>query len=275
MPEINILHTKNTINLINEKYGFDAGIFSTPVFRYKIDTFMEMNKIRDPELFIKKLGYDKDFFSGFLSHLLFTDTEIFRDPEMWIYLKNEVIPYLTGFFGNIRMKISLCSSGSELYSSQILISESEIGEKSSVYYDWTTKEHYNNITTGSFDNNIMESSLENIQKVFPGCDPKKYFSTKDKGYIFNPDFLKKLKSNRFRFDLPEEIQKYNLIICRNRMLSFSLDYQNLLMEHLVKSLENDGVIVIGFKENIKDFLRKNNQLMPLNHEESIYKKTGS
>jgi chemotaxis protein methyltransferase CheR len=272
MQEIDILGIKNIISLVKQKYGFDPGILASFSLKYKLQKILENYDLQGPELLIKRLENEPDFYHTFLYSLFSSSSELFRDPEMWIHLKDKIIPELISTFENIKLLVGFTTCGCDLYSSLILMNELNLDRKVSISFSWPAKENKNRILDGFMNNHQLETSLENLRKVLPDIDESKYLIRKDKYYHFNPKFLKNLSDSQFDFHHKTNVNNYNLIICRNRLINFNSTYQNLMLDNLVKSLEKNGILVLGYKENIRDYAEKSSCLEPEYEEEKIYKR---
>ena len=92
MYEIGIVDTRNVIKSIKDTFGYDFTDFAITTFRRRIDAVINNNKLRDADSLIQKLQSDKQFFDQFLLDISVDTTEMFRDPSLWRYLKDKVLP---------------------------------------------------------------------------------------------------------------------------------------------------------------------------------------
>ena len=89
-----------------------------------------------------------------------------------------------------------------------------------------------------------------------------YRKSLNKKIIFfrqNPDFE----------PLPRNI---GLIIFRNKLLNLTPEYQNHIFDKITGTLMPGGFIVIGFRENMDDYLSKYISLEVFERQEKIYRK---
>jgi len=272
MPEINIIDVKNIIKLVKQKYGFDPGIIDPASLTLRLEKLMKNNNISDTDLLCQHLDQDPDFYKQFLYTLFSNESELFRDPEMWIYLRDQVIPRLIAEKKNIRILVCFCTSGSDLYSIRMLVNELGLQKDTQLHYSWPSELNHIIIWKGKLINSQLETSLENMKKVIPGADEKKYLVKKKKDYFFNSLFLKEITDEEYKFNTHPGYRDYDLVIFRNQLLNFNHNYQNLMLHNLVKSLEKNGIMVLVYKENIVDYLVSHSTLVPENKKENIYRK---
>ena len=272
MPRTKIVETKNIIRLVKEKYNFDLSPLVVTSLRYKLDNVIEYNRLRDADHLYETLNGDPEFFDIFLSEVFYSSAELFRDPEMWEIMKDKIIPGLIGEHGKINVLISQSSCGSDLYSMCILMNEMNWYGEINLHFTWISRKNKNTILKGKIEKNLVEPSAKNIKQIFPDYSYDKYLIQRNKEYFFDRQFLKKISHAKQNFPDHENKNSFHLIICRNRFLFFNIDYQNLMLDKLVRDLETGGILVIGFKEDISDYRSKNTNLQEIDPLEKIYKK---
>jgi len=272
MQDLNILEIKNIIRLIRDKYRFDPEIFTSSHIYYRLSQIIKKYSFSDPEMFRIHLGHDPAFFEQVLSELLFSESEMFRDPEMWILLRDDIIPSLSQNFEKINILVCLCSRGSEVYSLNLLVKQLKLTHKTTIHFTWITKENLKRILEGSISSNYIEYSIQNSKMVITESAPERFLIQRDHEYFIHPDFLGEFKHWRHDFNQLSGNRDYHLILCRNRLLNFNPDYQNLLLDMFVQNLVKDGIMVLGYKENIEEYINNKKALDPWNEPEKIFKK---
>jgi chemotaxis protein methyltransferase CheR len=110
---------------------YDFSDYSERSFRRRIDKILSDTRMNMPEL-ITKIGRDKDFLERVVKDITVNTTELFRDPDLWITLKYRILPK---FRKNKSIFIwhAGCSSGQEIYSMLILLSELDLFDKAKVF----------------------------------------------------------------------------------------------------------------------------------------------
>ncbi len=275
MPGITIVETKEIIRLVKDKFDFDLSPLILISLRLKLDSIIQQSKLRNFEHLYESINGDPRFFDYFLYEIFYSSAEIFRDPGMWIILKEEIIPSLMERTEKIDILIPQCSCGSDLYSTLILLEEMNLTGQADIHLTWITERNKKNISEGKIEKNLNEASAKNIREVFPDCPSEKYIILKNKEYFFNTRFLKNISFSKHDYTDRKEKKSYHLILCRNKFLFFNLNYQNLMLEKLVRELRPGGILVTGYKEDISDYMTKNNFLTEVNSSEKIYGKKTS
>ena len=127
MTELGIVDIREIIKNILSKYGYDFSEFALTSFKHRLEKLIIKNNLSGVDGLLKKLKNNKEFFDIFLHEISVPSTEMFRDPSLWRWLRDEL-------FANIneknltRFKIWFPNSvsGGELYSLAILLREMKI-----------------------------------------------------------------------------------------------------------------------------------------------------
>jgi chemotaxis methyl-accepting protein methylase len=122
------------------------------------------------------------------------------------------------------------------------------------------------------DYQITEIMIENFRKVNPGVSLEKFQALTTVGSKYRRKVLNEV--HFFRQDLNFEPVPANisLIVYRNKFLILSEEFQNHIFGKLLDILNQEGFIVIGFKENINKSLKIYNTAVIYNEQEKIFRK---
>ena len=180
----------------------------------------------------------------------------FRNPLTFEYLSNIILPdyILNNKRTNnksLRIWSAGCAEGEEVYTIAIIINE-------------ILKEHDISITPDIFATDIDKKALKIASKGKYNSKSlkevkyniiEKYFNKKDKSFEIIPEIKEMV---RFSFyDLlnlksnvpPESIYgDFDIVFCRNVLIYFKLEYQELIFEKLYNSLKKGAYLVLGETE---------------------------
>jgi len=272
MPEISIADTKKVINAIKIRHKADFSCFSITQLRYKLDRILKVNQYLNTGELIESIHSEEPFFEKLTFDLFNTQSELFRDPELWIYLKNIVLFQLKDLFPKFKILIPAFSNSSELISLLIFLGENELIGRSDIYISLMTKYSPPDIFNFETDITMRSIDLENINKVFPEIDLEKYFTIQSNTMKINSTLYAKVFEIEQNLDFKIQDEKFNLILFRNQLLSFSLNHQNKIIENLVSGLDKNGMIVFGYRENISSFIHSSDKIDAIDIKENIFKK---
>lgn len=190
-------------------------------------------------------------------------TELFRDPKTWQALRYRILPKLEG---NKQINIwhAGCSTGQEVYSMLILLSELGLFDKANVVatdinqdvIDVAKKGEYvyrfNIEYLQNFDT-VMRQNPFNFEVHYDVPYSKYLRIDKIKDKITVKDFLKKkvtyIQQNLVKAEYIFE-QKFDIIFCRNVLIYFKPELQTKMYGYFHENLKNNGFLILGYHESI-------------------------
>jgi len=166
-----------------------------------------------------------------------------------------------------------CSSGEEVYSLAILLSQVDLEKKSFIYGTDINTEMLNEARKGIYSLRKIKSYTENyLLANMPGSLTDHFTMLYDAATIHS-----ELKQNTL-FSIHNLVSdsvfnEFQLICCRNVFIYFEADLQEKILALFYKSLCPLGFLCLGSKETIRfpDFKSK---FRVVNARENIYQKIG-
>lgn len=168
-------------------------------------------------------------------------TEEFRDPKVWQYLKERIIPRLREN-RIVRVWSAGCAGGQEAFSVAALAQELRIKNQGS-----ERKTHVSIYGT-DISNDIINQAKNNAA-------------------------IQQFNNIRFRIhDLAADppLKYMNLILCRNVLMFFKPYYQQIICGRLYAGLITGGFLILGKVESLRGETAK--KLAPINRSLRIYQK---
>jgi len=228
----------------------------------------------DLEQMTEAVRADEGFMQEIAKKLTVHTTELFRDPNVWKKLKQELLPAYRDR-SVIRIWHPGCSTGQEVYSMMMLLDEMGMLDQSQIYASDINPDVLEIAREGKYKFRFNQSYLENFQKVlFNGSEEqgpklkkqwKKYFNIDEaRDLIHMREFLRN-KPVYKKHDLVKDpnlfLVKFDLIVCRNVIIYFNDDLQNRVFRLFWDNLKEDGILILGVHESImgpfsRRFLKK-------------------
>lgn len=260
------------VNLVKKIHGFDFSGYSKASLKRRITRIMQLKKLEFYDL-KHLLINDPIFFQHFLEEVTVNVTEMFRDPNFYKALNNQVLPYLSTF-QHIKAWSAGCSSGEEVYSLAILLREAGLQKKSFIYGTDINTEVLKEAKKGIYSLRKIKSYAENYQySGLPGTITDHFTILYDAATIHT-----ELKQNTL-FSVHNLISdnvfnEFQLISCRNVFIYFESHLQEKILDLFYRSLCPLGFLCLGSKEAIRsDAFKK--RFKTINSKENIYQKIGA
>ncbi|MDR2039274.1 MAG: hypothetical protein LBQ60_15230 [Bacteroidales bacterium] len=216
-----------------------------------------------PEL-VHRIRTEPGFIEEVVKKITVNTTEMFRDPQTWIDLRDSVLLELSRK-EHISIWHAGCSTGQEVYSMIILLNEMGILDKTSIYASDLNADVIEIAKKGIYKYKFNISYLDNFDKVIR-ADNKDYPKiVKDVSYrkyfeidqmkdtiSIHPSLLKvpvfakqDLVNDPNIFDI-----KFDLILCRNVIIYFNYNLQNKVFDLFYKNLYDHAFLLLGAHESI-------------------------
>ena len=177
-------------------------------------------------------------------------THFFRNPLQISRLKNNILPDLINkksSIKNIKVLSGGCSTGEEVYTIAIILSE-YLKDKLS---DWNIRIDGIDICTEAVDKAKIGIYRKDILKNVNNNILNKYFKLTDNGTYKINDRIKSLVNfKKFNLNADRFISKYDIIFCRNVIIYFDKKTKEKLYQKLYNTLKKDGYLFIGHSEGL-------------------------
>ena len=274
MYEIGIVDTRNVIKFIKEVFGYDFTDFAITTFRRRLDVVINNNKLRDADALIQKLQNDKPFFDQFLADISVDTTEMFRDPSLWRYLKDKVIPEIAKGPTKSKIWVAGWDSGEELYSLAIVLKEMGLLDQVQIYATAFSDTKLTRTKEGIIDPKQIEVNEANYERYNGASSYANYYSLKngipviDHSLIENVTFI---KQNSIFDNSPSGIR---LILLRNQMIYYNQIMCDRVIKIMANSLVPGGYCIIGIRESLES-LGLSAPFTLFDDMEKVYKKKNS
>jgi len=271
--EIGISGIRMLNETIRRKYHFDMTIYAGTSLKRRLSKVINQNNLKNIESLIKLLEEDTSFFPKLIAQLTVEVTEFFRDPAFWRSLRKDICPVLDKNHQKIKIWIPGCSSGEEVMSAAISLTEAGIYDKCSIIATDLNQEIINDSASKYYPLNKLEISENNCKrfKEDESFDLKKYILMDDHQFRFIESLYRNIRYEVFNPIEETRIKGINMILCRNYFIYFNGQFQERLLEIFTKILSPNGYLAIGNKENIS-FCNDAAKYNLINESEKIYRK---
>ena len=98
MKLVSLSEISALISSVNQSRQFDLGKYESITLRLKVTKLLSQYRLLNTDSLLERLERDNTFFEEFLYQLSVETTSMFRDPEHWIILKNELLADLARIF---------------------------------------------------------------------------------------------------------------------------------------------------------------------------------
>jgi two-component system, chemotaxis family, CheB/CheR fusion protein len=234
---------------VRDRFGLDFNSYKTPTILRRLQRRFVATDIDNLEGYIQYLRSHPEEYQQLINAFLIKVTEFFRDPEVFTYLRESVLPQLIDYsrrHGNdLRIWSAGCATGEEAYTLAILFSE-VLG---------ASLEHFNvRIFATDADAEAIAFARRGIYPAqalvrLPEEMVSRYFSRDDGNF----QVRKRVRSLTVfgQHDLGQRapFPHIDLVVCRNVLIYFTPDLQQRTLKLFAYSLRDSGYLVLGKAES--------------------------
>lgn len=237
------------VSVIRETQGIDLGEYAPSSLSRRFLRFMEIKKIWEVKELVEKTRSNKDFADNFLQEITVCVTEMFRDPDFWIILRDKIIPKLQKK-ESVKIWHAACSTGEEVLSMAILLKEAGIYDKVKITATDINETVLEIARNGEYLKSKQQASFRNHQKYCGKLPLSDYYENHDNKVLFDKDLLKNVDFRFHNLAKDRPLGQFDLIICRNVLIYFNTTLQDKVLYTLNDSLNYEAYLGIGSKESI-------------------------
>ena len=266
---IGIIEYRNVIKAIKENYGIDFSHRAFTAFVRSIERAMELNNIRTIDDLINTLNTNKNFIHRFIADISIDETEMFRDPNLWIELRENIIPRFIKKRSHIWMPE--VTSGEELVSLAIVLKELNLLEHVKITVTCFGRNQVDVIKEAAFPMKKMEICNANFSRYKSRLKLTDFYTEKNNKAYFDKELLRTINIKQFEFVTDATPQNIDLVLYRNKMIYYNKRMQHSILSKIEDSLKTGGIFICGVKENLESSNSEKDYVI-INENESIYKK---
>jgi len=252
------------------KYGYDfrnyAGAHTKRRLEHRrnlagLDSFSEMQH---------RVIYDEEFFNSLLLDLSINVTEMFRDPWVYVKIREIVIPHLKTY-PFVKMWHAGCSAGQEVYSMAIMLEEEGMKGLTQIYATDFNERILAKAKEGIYPLDVVREYTENYIKAGGQYSFSEYYTADDANVILQSSLRDRMLFSSHNLVTDGVFGEMNVIFCRNVLIYFNRELQERVLSLFYDSLCPGGFLCLGSKECLK-FSQVSEKFEVVADKEKIYRK---
>lgn len=272
MPELGIVDIREIIRNIQTDTGTDFSNYALTAFKLRLEKVMNANGLGSADSLVRRIREESAFFDSFLFEMSVPSTEMFRDPSLWRWLREEYFPaVLDRAPGKFRIWLPSCVSGGELYTLCILLHESGWLDKVQVIAGCLSQRARETIRSGQYDLKKLEVSEENYKRFNGSKSFNNYYKTERNAVTLQTTLIESVEFRNTRPGNDPYPSNARLILFRNQLIYFNVPLQEKTLMALRESLSATGHLITGIREKLTG-MTLTRDFEVVNAQESVYRK---
>lgn len=252
--EMAAIQLEKIVILLRAKSGHDFSLYKRTTLFRRIERRMGLQQLTELATYVRYLRENPQELDLLFKELLIGVTNFFRDPAVWVQLRDEVWPELLAKRATtqtLRAWVAGCSTGEEAYSLAMTFREAverlrpRTNFTLQIYATDIDREAIAQARQGSYPASIATD-------VAPGRLAR-FFVKDGTGYRVAKEIREMVIFAPQNVIMDPPFTKLDLLTCRNLLIYFTPELQKKLFPLFHYSLNPEGVLLLGSAESVGGF----------------------
>lgn len=270
--EVQDIEVALLLDAVQRRYGHDFRNYSRVSIKRRLQSLLSKTGYETISEMISPLLRDESFFETVMYALSVTVTEMFRDPEFFKTLREQVIPYLKTY-PFVKIWHAGCATGEEVYSLAILLKEEGFYDRTTIFATDFNDIALSKAREGIYPLEKMKEYTANYQRSGGTGSFAQYYRAGYDAAILDPALRRNIAFANHNLVTDGVFSEMHMIICRNVLIYFNKTLQNQVLKLFFDSLVHGGILALGSKETLQ-FSEISGKVKTLSPEWKIYRRTG-
>ncbi len=270
LKELERIEIQLLLEGVYQHYGFDFRAYAYTSLRRRIWKRLIAEGLSTVSALQDLVLHEKDAMERLLLDLSINVSTMFRDPQMYVSFRQNVIPLLRTY-PFIRIWHAGCSTGEEVYSLAILLEEEALGDRVRIYATDINEAVLQKAREGIFPIQKMQEYTQNYLRAGGAQSFSEYYTANYDGARFHASLMRNVVFSQHNLVTDRSFAEFNVILCRNVMIYFDRKLQEHVHGLFYESLVRMGILVLGHKESLRtsryEFLYE-----PIDGKQKIYRR---
>jgi two-component system CheB/CheR fusion protein len=243
------------LDYLKNSRGFDFAAYKRGTLARRIEKRMDAVNVSSYSQYLDHLQVHQDEFAQLFNAILINVTSFFRDPDVFEYLRTEIIPKIVRGSDatadrQIRIWSAGCASGEEVYSVAILFAEAlgidQVHDRVKFYATDVDEEELAAARAAAYSERQIEGLPPDLRD--------KYFEPAAAKWSFRKDLRRTVIFGRHDLLDDAPISRVDLLMCRNTLMYFNHEAQAKIVNRFHFALREGGFLVLGKAEMLLNFV---------------------
>lgn len=249
VPPIEEDRLLQVFNLLERNTGINFSDYKPTTFGRRLRRRMALHKMSSLEDYIQYLRDDPSEIRALYQDVLISVTSFFRDGEVYIAIKERVLPALISEENppsSIRVWVPGCATGEEVYSIAICLLE----YLDSLSINPTIQIFGTDINDQAIDEARLGIYRESRMEQVSAERRRRFFVEVDGGYQIARSVRERCVFARQDLGSDPPFSDIDIISCRNVLIYFKAPLQQRILSIFHYSLKPDGFLILGNSESV-------------------------
>lgn len=248
-PTLEDIEVDLFVEAVRRRHGYDFSHYARASLKRRVLALPQALGRKSVSDLIPLVVHEAGMLSSILSQLSVPVTEMFRDPEVFLALRKDVLPLLQSY-PRINIWQVGCATGEEAYSLAIMLAEEGLYHRTQIIAT-----DINDIALAKAEEGILAADglaryAANYAKAGGTRRLADYFKVQSNLARIDEELKKNIMFAHHNVVSEGVFCEAQLVICRNVLIYFDRVLQAQVLGRLRDSLARGGILCLGAKETL-------------------------
>ncbi|GGJ83401.1 CheR family methyltransferase [Pseudomonas matsuisoli] len=264
------IELKLLIEAIYLRYSYDFRDYAMASMKRRVVQAVRALECHSVSELQGRVLHEPDTFMAVLQYLTIPVSEMFRDPEYYRALREQVVPLLRTY-PSLNIWIAGCSTGEEVYSMAILLEEEGLLSRAHIYATDINPRSLEKARQGVYATDSVRLFTENYQRSGGKHSFSDYYTAAYDAVLMDKRLRERVTFADHSLATDSVFAETQFISCRNVLIYFNRGLQDRAVGLFHESLGHRGFLGLGSKESL-DFGQHAGAFEPIARAERIFRK---
>ncbi|SDK42176.1 chemotaxis protein methyltransferase CheR [Catalinimonas alkaloidigena] len=229
---------------INDRYGLDFTNYEKKSLRRGFGRLISRHHLGSTLGLWGKILRDREFFPQCVDELTVGLTEMFRNSEAWVAVRDQVLPNL--YTNPLRIWHSGCSTGEEIYTMAIVLKDKHLLSRAKAVATDLSATALEQAKQGTYPLMTLNRYAKAMRAYRPEAQLEHYFDIDGEEGTIRDMFKRHITFRRHNLVCDPSVGQFEMVFCRNVMIYFDETLKMKALRLFHESLVDGGFLIIGY-----------------------------
>lgn len=238
------------IDAIYLRYHYDFRSYAQASLRRRLNAALARFQCKTLSQLQDRVLHEPDVFAGMLDYLTVQVSDMFRDPDYFRALREQVLPHLHTY-PLLKIWVAGCSTGEEVYSLAVLLQEAGLLDHTLLYATDINAKALQAARAGVFDVERMPAFSQNHAASGAVTSLSDYYTAAYGRVVFHKSLRDHMVFSDHSLATDSVFSEVHLVSCRNVLIYFERALQDRALGLFREALCQRGFLGLGSKESLR------------------------
>lgn len=257
------------VRALKLRHGYDFTQYAPASLKRRVLQLAHAQQADTVSALTARVLHEADFLPAVLEGLSVPVSEMFRDPDVFLALREQVFPVLASY-PQINIWQAGCAHGQEVYSLAILLEEAGLYDRTQIYATDFNEAALKHAQEGIYPSRDAQLWSRNYLAAGGSHTLADYYSARYELIKLDQRLRRNVTFANHNLVTDEVFCEAHLVLCRNVLIYFSDPLQDRTLALFRDSLVRGGFLCLGTRESL-DFAPSAADFAPVDAARRIYR----